>query len=119
MDWAAGRGYNGGAARTVNDNNPKKVLRAIDIETGEARWEIPQIGPANSWGGVLSTAGGIVIFAEDSGALMAVDAEEGERLWSFQTNSLWKASPMTYMFDGKQYIAIAAGPNILAFALPD
>ena len=73
----------------------------------------------NSWGGVLSTAGGVVIFAEDSGALMAADASNGKGLWSFQTNQLWKASPMTYMFDNKQYVAIAAGPNIIAFGLPD
>jgi alcohol dehydrogenase (cytochrome c) len=38
-------------------------------------------------------------------------------LWSFQTSVLWKASPMTYMFDNKQFIAVAAGPDILAFGL--
>ena len=31
----------------------------------------------------------------------------------------WKASPMTYMMNGRQYIAIASGGNILSFALPD
>ena len=41
------------------------------------------------------------------------------RLWSFQTNQTWNASPMTYMFDGKQYVAVAAGPNIIALAIPD
>ena len=50
---------------------------------------------------------------------MAVDAANGEPLWRFPTNGLWKASPMTYVFDGRQYIAIASGPNILAFALPE
>ena len=30
-----------------------------------------------------------------------------------------EASPMTYMFDNKQYVAIAAGPNIMAFGLPE
>jgi len=25
---------------------------------------------------------------------------------------------MTYLFDGKQYVAVAAGPNILAFGIP-
>jgi hypothetical protein len=29
-----------------------------------------------------------------------------------------KASPMTYMVGGKQFVAVAAGPNILCFALP-
>jgi alcohol dehydrogenase (cytochrome c) len=72
----------------------------------------------DSWGGTLSTAGGVVIFGEDSGALMAADAEKGKPLWSFQTSQLWKASPMTYMFDNDQLIAVAAGPNIIAFGLP-
>jgi hypothetical protein len=30
-----------------------------------------------------------------------------------------KASPMTYEVDGKQYVAIASGPNVMSFALPD
>jgi alcohol dehydrogenase (cytochrome c) len=68
---------------------------------------------------VLSTAGGVVFFGDDSGALAAVDAKTGKPLWHFHTSSLWKASPMTYMVDGKQYIAVAAGGNVLAFALPD
>ena len=57
--------------------------------------------------------------AEDGGGLMAVDAASGTPLWTFQTNQTWKASPMTYTFDGKQYIAVAAGPNIIALAIGD
>ena len=95
----------------------QKFLRAIEIQSGAIAWELPQTGPANSWGGVLASAGGLVFFGEDSGALMAVDATTGEPLWQFQTNAIWKASPMTYVFDGRQHIAVAAGPNILAFAL--
>jgi alcohol dehydrogenase (cytochrome c) len=82
-------------------------------------WELPQTGAVDSWGGTLSTAGGIVFFGEDSGALMAADAANGKPLWSFQTSQLWKASPMTYMFDNKQYVAVATGSNIIAFGLPD
>jgi len=48
---------------------------------------------------------------------MAVDAVDGKPLWHFQMNQSWKASPMTYMFDRAQHIAIAAGSNIIAFAL--
>jgi len=50
---------------------------------------------------------------------MAVDSTSGKPLWQFQANQLWKASPMTYVFDGKQYVAVASGPNILAFALTE
>jgi len=49
--------------------------------------------------------------------LMAVDAMSGRPLWTFETNETWKASPMTYMFDGRQYVAVAAGPNIIALAI--
>jgi alcohol dehydrogenase (cytochrome c) len=68
---------------------------------------------------VLGTASGLVFVAEDGGSLMAVDSASGQPLWHFQANTLWKASPMTYRFDGRQYVAIAAGPTILAFALVD
>jgi alcohol dehydrogenase (cytochrome c) len=60
-----------------------------------------------------------VIFGEDSGALVAADAASGRVLWSFQTSQLWKASPMTYGVDGKQYVAVASGSNIIAFGLVD
>jgi alcohol dehydrogenase (cytochrome c) len=50
---------------------------------------------------------------------MAVDAKEGTPLWQFPTNQVWKASPMTYVFDNKRYVAIATGSNIIAFGLPD
>ena len=82
-------------------------------------WEVPQVGRAESWGGVLSTAGGVVFFCDDSGAFAAADARTGNRLWQFPANRLWKASPMTYMFDGKQYVAVASGQSIIAFALQE
>ena len=69
--------------------------------------------------GVISTASGLVFFGENSGSFMAADAANGKVLWEFPTNQVWKASPMTYMFDNKQYVAIASGLNIIAFALPE
>jgi alcohol dehydrogenase (cytochrome c) len=116
MDWEAGKGFMAGSFGPAPEA-AQRVLRALDIRTGKAVWELAQTGTVNSWGGVLSTAGGIVIFGEDSGALMAADASTGKPLWSFQTSQLWKASPMTYTFDNKQLIAVAAGSNIIAFGL--
>jgi alcohol dehydrogenase (cytochrome c) len=115
--WQAGREYLGGSQRTARDPKPERILRAIDIHTGKISWAIPQPGPADSWGGTLTTATGLVIFAAEGGSLAAADAKTGAMLWSFPTNQLWKASPMTYTFDGRQYIAIAAGPNVIAFGL--
>jgi len=119
MEWEAGKGYMGGSFKQAPNEPAQRVLRAIDIRTGRSAWELPQTGTVDSWGGTLSTAGGLVFFGEDSGALMAADARNGKPLWSFQTNQTWKASPMTYMFDNKQYVAVAAGPNIIAFGLPE
>ena len=119
-EWTAGKTYLGGSQRTTDaadGKKPERILKAIDIKTGKISWELPQPGPAESWGGTLSTATGLVIFGEEGGALMAADAVTGKPLWSFQTNQSWKASPMTYQFDGKQYIGVAAGGNILAFSI--
>jgi alcohol dehydrogenase (cytochrome c) len=115
--WRPGQSYYSGATRQVPDEPGQKLLRAIDVRTGEVRWEVAQVGRASTWGGTLATAGGLVFFGDDSGALSAVDASDGTAVWRFDANADWKASPMTYVFDGRQYIAVAAGPNIIAFAL--
>jgi alcohol dehydrogenase (cytochrome c) len=118
-EWESGKSYLGGSQRTARDPKPQRILKAIDIRTGAIRWEVPQAGPADSWGGTLTTASGLVIFGEDGGGLVAADAGNGKPLWIFQTNHTWKASPMTYMFDGTQYVAVAAGSNIIALAIQD
>ncbi len=116
-EWQSGKPYLGGSQRIAPDPRPQRILRAIDIRTGDIAWELPQPGPGTSWGGTLTTATGLVFVGEESGSLMAVDAVTGRPLWSFQTNQTWKASPMTYMFDGRQIVAVAAGPNIIALAI--
>jgi alcohol dehydrogenase (cytochrome c) len=117
--WEAGKSYYDGTTQDIPGEPGTKVLRAIELRTGRVAWEIEQVGPANSWGGVLSTAGGILFYGDDGGSFNAVDARTGAPLWRFPTNHLWKASPMTYSVDGKQYISVAAGANILSFALPE
>lgn len=113
-----GESFYGGGTRRVPGEKGEKILRALDPQTGKIVWEYPQLGAANSWGGLLSTDGGLVFFGEDSGAFAAVDAKSGRLLWHFQTSQLWKASPMTYSVDGKQLLAVAAGGSIIAFGLP-
>ena len=116
--WVEGESFYGGSTQRLPDEPGRKYLRALDLATGRIVWEIPQTGPANTWGGVLSTAGGLVFYGDDSGAFAAADATDGRPLWRFQANQRWKASPMIYRADGTQFVAIAAGSNILVFALP-
>jgi PQQ-dependent dehydrogenase (methanol/ethanol family) len=101
------------------DQTGRRFLRAVNIETGEVAWEVPQPGPAKAktWSGVLATAGGLVFYGQPNGGFAAVDERDGKSLWRFPTNVHMKASPMTFMVRGKQYVAVAAGPNILCFGL--
>jgi alcohol dehydrogenase (cytochrome c) len=103
------------------DTNPKpqRLLYAVDLQTGNRKWELPQSGLGSSWGGTLATSTGLVFFGDDDGSFAAADAVSGKPLWSFQANANWRASPMAYQFDGREYIAIAAGDAILAFGLVD
>jgi alcohol dehydrogenase (cytochrome c) len=116
--WQPGQSYYGGDAKKAPGETRRKVLRAIELQTGRTAWELPMNGPARTWGGALATAGGLVFFGHDDGDFAAVDARTGAPLWSFPANQVWKSSPMTYMAGGRQLIATAAGTSIIAFALP-
>lgn len=97
----------------------QRFLRALNIETGAIVWEVPQPGPARAktWAGVLATAGGLVFYGQPNGGFAAVDEKDGRQLWRFSTNVRMKASPMTFTVGGNQYVAVAAGPNVLCFGL--
>ena len=112
-----GESFYGGGTQSVPGDVGKKYLRAIDIQTGKIVWEYPQIGPSSSWGGVLSTAAGLVFFGEDSGTFAAVDGRTGKLLWHFPANTTWRASPMAYMAGDQQFVAIVGGGNVYAFGL--
>jgi PQQ-dependent dehydrogenase (methanol/ethanol family) len=98
----------------------RKYLRAIDIETGKIVWEIPEVGPADGKrdAGVLGTAGGILFYGDASGEFLAVDERDGKTLWRVPLNANMKTSPMTYEIDGEQFVTLAAGSNLMTFALP-
>ena len=115
--WKQGRSFYGGTARSLPDEQPRKYLRAIDVRTGQIAWDYEQPGRGETWGGLLATAAGLIFFGNNDGSFTAVDAKTGKPLWHFQLNAHWHASPMTFAVDGKQYLAIAAGNNIVTFGL--
>ena len=96
----------------------QRFVRALDIQTGNIVWDYELLSARTS-SGTLSTAGGLVFFGEGSGALAALDAKTGKPVWHSQVNQAWRASPMTYMVGGKQYIAIAGPTGFFSFALTD
>jgi quinohemoprotein ethanol dehydrogenase len=70
-------------------------------------WRIDLKGPWN--GGLLSTAGNLLLQGNASGEFVAYRADSGERLWSLPTQTGVVAAPMTYQVDGVQYVAVLAG----------
>jgi alcohol dehydrogenase (cytochrome c) len=109
--------YGTGTKVPVGDES-RKVLVALSPSDGKKVWQYPQVGRGNSWGGTLTTAGGLVFFADDSESFEAVDAENGRPLWHFNTGQPFSASPMTYAIDGVQYVAISAGSDVFSFSMP-
>jgi PQQ-dependent dehydrogenase (methanol/ethanol family) len=101
------------------DQTGQRYLRALNIDTGEIAWEVAQPGAARakSWSGVLATAGGLIFYGQPNGGFTAADERTGKTLWQFPTNVRMKASPITFLMSGKQYVVVAAGPNVLCFAL--
>jgi alcohol dehydrogenase (cytochrome c) len=95
---------------TFDDPNCGRIsgsITAIDVRTGKVvkkHWtQHPQLG------GLLSTAGGLLFAGYAEGQVVALDAETLQELWRFETGSAINAPPMTYMANGKQYVAIEVG----------
>jgi alcohol dehydrogenase (cytochrome c) len=108
--------YNTGATVPPTERS-QKILLALSASNGKAVWSYPQVGSAKSWGGTLTTAGGLLFFGDDSESFEAVDASTGRALWHFNTGQTMRASPMAYAVDGVQYVALAAGSDVFSFSL--
>lgn len=115
--WERGKSWLGGTFRLTDESPNQRHIRGLDIQTGQTVWNYPQTGNSTTYSGVLSTSGGLVFFGEDSGAFAALDATTGAPVWHFQANQEWKASPMTYMVGGRQFVSIGSGLGFWSFAL--
>ncbi len=122
---------------------PWGQLHAVDMHTGRILWSVPlgtteDMAPFSEYilgktgtpnlGGPMATAGGLVfIGAAMDDYLRAFDARTGTELWKGRLPAGGQATPMTYVWRGRQYVVIAAGGHsklntkrgdqIVAFAL--
>jgi alcohol dehydrogenase (cytochrome c) len=88
-------------------DTPARFL-ALDLNTLKFAWDIRTRVPQSS--GALSTAGGLVFSATPDRYFRAFDDRDGKVLWeSPRLNDIPNAFPITYMVDGKQYIAMPVG----------
>jgi quinoprotein glucose dehydrogenase len=96
---------------------PWGALVAFDLNTGKLRWEAPLGVIARGWpqgsislGGPMATAGGLVFTAAALDPhLRAFDSDTGKEVWTVELPASAQATPMTYDWNGKQYIVICAG----------
>ena len=119
---------------------PYGHLTAIDLNRGEIAWHVPfgddarlrahpalkgvalpeKLGAAGVQGAIVTKAGLIFVGGGDT-ALHAVDVKNGADLWSYPFAHRTGGTPMTYSFNGKQYVVIAVGSGpdsvLYAFAL--
>jgi outer membrane protein assembly factor BamB len=94
-------------------------VRALDALTGNLEWEY-RFEPRTTepfTGGLVSTETGLV-FGSDLGKVFALDSRTGKQLWTFATGGEVYAAPVTYMYEGQQFLAVASGNTFLGFALP-
>jgi alcohol dehydrogenase (cytochrome c) len=113
-EYKAGALFNGGGQRDYKGEDPYGAVRALEVATGQLRWEYKLHTPSHA--GLMSTAGGLV-FGSNATSFFALDAKKGDLLWRFETGGGIDANPITYMNEGKQHVVIASGHALLVFAL--
>ena len=82
-------------------------LMALDIDTMEITMDVK--GRAVQTAGKLTTASGLLFTASGDRYVRAYDERDGKILWQTRVQDVPNSTPMTYMVDGKQYVAIIAG----------
>jgi alcohol dehydrogenase (cytochrome c) len=90
-------------------------VRAIDPRTGDLKWEYKMTEFTQA--GILTTASDLVFTGGNEGYFFALNARTGALLWKFTVGGAVASGPMTYAVGGRQYVAVAAGSSLFAFAL--
>jgi len=119
-----GQRFVAGAQRTIEPISGGPIvghIDAIDPVTGRRAWQYPLKAPLLA--PLLATQGNL-IFTFDNGAtaLIALDAQSGEKLWSTPLD-LTRGGAISYSVNGKQFIAILSsspdGAVLTAYSLPN
>lgn len=83
-------------------------LLAWDVVTQKEKWRV--MGGGSIGGGTVTTAGNLVLQSLGNGRLRAYSADKGEQLLDIPTGQTGgMGPPITFMLDGKQYVAVAGG----------
>ncbi len=113
-EYKAGAFFNGGGQSEYKGEEPYGAVRALEVSSGQLRWEHKLHSPSHA--GLMSTAGGLV-FGSNGSAFFALGAEKGDLLWHFESGGGIIANPITYLSEGKQFVAIASGHALFVFTV--
>ena len=103
-------------ARLPTKATIKMNVGAYEPVTGRLVWHTELPGSTNS--GSMATAGDLVFQGAGSGGFYALDARDGRVLFRYQDKSGVRASPLTYVVNGRQFVAVAVTNKVVAFTLP-
>jgi PQQ-dependent dehydrogenase (methanol/ethanol family) len=92
------------------------ALSAIDPRDGTVAWEFAT--PYRHDAGVLATSTGLVVSAFADRVVRIFDADDGRVLWRYVLPSHSDGTPIAYEIDGRPYLAVLAGRDVGAPALP-
>ena len=114
-------GFFMGSAASENPADIAHVVKAIDAATGTIKWSQPvlrrpQTETDQSFSGVMSTDGGIA-FSAYAGTVFALDTATGKELWHVNLGPPTKATPVSFILNGKQVVAVTAGKTFFLFGL--
>ena len=87
------------------------VLDAVNPRTNKIVWQKTAPFGLTNGDGVLTTSTGLLFEGSPDGTFSARSAATGRRLWTWQAGSGIETTPVTYLVNGVQYIAILAGGN--------
>jgi quinohemoprotein ethanol dehydrogenase len=101
-------GFPAGGGGGVPADAGRSVLKAWDPVARRVVWSVETPGVSN--GGALASGGDLVFQGLADGHFHAYDAKDGKDLWSFFAGVAATGVPISYSVDGRQYIAVTAGP---------
>jgi alcohol dehydrogenase (cytochrome c) len=84
---------------------------AMDMTTNTAAWRVQWSDQCYS--GSVATGGGVVFTGRNDGHFIALDADNGDLLWEFQTGAGVNAAASVFEDQGRQYVAIYSAGNAL------
>jgi alcohol dehydrogenase (cytochrome c) len=104
-----------GPINTWTEDVAHGEVQAIDPRTGEKKWAFEMNDVTDA--GILTTASDMLFTGGREGYFFAMDARNGSVLWRTSTGGQISAAPVTYLVDGKQYVAISCGHALFVFGL--